>query len=180
MYENREESWHNCCPPSAYLTLGHWKLSKLQSGKQKLKTLWELLWGLQVSCSLVREGLPLVDQHLLPDDLPHHLLADAPQHWEWAPLVVKALKQHLGHLSLLLPAKIRESYRLRICQMLLLPIPLLSCLPRLQQDFQALRFVPERNVRWTAGSYFLCHHNFVTNSSISTSSTILILPCQVL
>ena len=51
----------------------------------------------------VREDLPVLDQHLLPDDLAHDLHADAKQVGEWGVRVVEAVQQNLRHLSLLSP-----------------------------------------------------------------------------
>ena len=67
--------------------------------------------GLEASCSLVRKDLPLGDQHR-PDDLPHHLRADAEQVGDGRVGVVEAVKQHLGHLPLLLPVEMRVSFGL--------------------------------------------------------------------
>ena len=46
--------------------------------------------------------LPVLDQHLLPDDLPDDLPADATQLGERGVEIVEAVQQNLGHLSLLL------------------------------------------------------------------------------
>ena len=49
-----------------------------------------------------REFLPVPNQHLLPDDLPDDLGADAEQHGERAVGVVEAVQQNFHHPSLLL------------------------------------------------------------------------------
>ena len=46
--------------------------------------------------------LPVLDQHLLPDDLPDDLPADATQLGERGVGIMEAVQQNLGHLSLLL------------------------------------------------------------------------------
>ena len=51
----------------------------------------------------IREDLPVPDQHLLPDDLPHDLRVDAEQLGDGGVRVVEAVQQNLRHLSLLLP-----------------------------------------------------------------------------
>ena len=74
------------------------------------------------------------------------------QHRKWGLLVIEAVKQHLGHLSLLLPVEIRVSFGLeagiirsaKILKMLHPPVSLLSGFPRLHQDFQKLGSVPEK------------------------------------
>ena len=42
-----------------------------------------------------REDLPVLYQHLLPDDLAHDLSADAEQLGEWGVRVVEAVQQNL-------------------------------------------------------------------------------------
>ena len=59
--------------------------------------------ALSRQCLLTRVDLPVLHQHLLPDDLAHDLRADAEQVGEWGVRVVEAVQQNLGHLSLLLP-----------------------------------------------------------------------------
>ena len=50
-----------------------------------------------------RENLPVLNQHLLPDDFPHDLRADAEQLGDGGVGVVEAVQQNLRYLSLLLP-----------------------------------------------------------------------------
>ena len=50
-----------------------------------------------------RENLPVLNQHLLPDDFPHDLRADAEQLGDGGVGVVEAVQQNLRYLSFLLP-----------------------------------------------------------------------------
>ena len=83
---------------------------------------------------LTHVDLPVLDQHLLPDDLAHDLHADAKQVGEWGVRVVEAVQQNLRHLSLLSryqPERIRN-FSLKECLngifFFSLPYSLLSCL----------------------------------------------------
>merc|ERR1719264_1542077 len=77
-------------------------------------------------CLLTREDLPVAGQHLLPDDLPHDLHADAEQLGDGRVRVVEAVQQNLRHLSLLLPYQ---------------PSPFLSSLLSLVNDSISYRVV---------------------------------------
>ena len=68
------------------------------NGWQTLFLTYKPLW----CCLLTREDLPfaicrlpVLDQHLLPDDFPHDLRADAEQLGEWGVKVVEAVQQNL-------------------------------------------------------------------------------------
>ena len=107
-----------------------------------------------IFCSLIWVELPLLDvHHPLPDGVPHDVLLDPGQHREWGVLVRKALKQHPRHLPPLYPVTIRKIIlhhtcfckRFPVLKIVPLPPSLLSSLLGLQQDFQMLRFVPEKN-----------------------------------
>ena len=56
-----------------------------------------------LGCQLTKEDLPVLHQHLLPDDLADDLRADAEQDGDGGVGVVEAVQQNLWHLSLLLP-----------------------------------------------------------------------------
>ena len=68
-----------------------------------------------LAMSLTSKDLPVLDQHLLPDDFPHDLRADAKQLGDGGVGVVEAVQQHLRHLPLLLPhqpgSRFRMSFR---------------------------------------------------------------------
>ena len=101
-------------------------------------------------CLLIRDDLPVLDQHL--PDLLHEDMVVAEQDGERGVGVVEAVQQHLRHLPLLLPYQpvrqsVCHSVQIKYLQNMLkyfLPFPLLlSSLPRLPQDFKKLRFVAE-------------------------------------
>ena len=56
---------------------------------------------------IIREEVPVLDQHLLPDDVPHDVILDAGQLVECGALVKEALEQNCRNLPLLLPVTIR-------------------------------------------------------------------------
>ena len=65
---------------------------------------------------LTREDLPVLYKHLLPDDFPHDLRADAEQLGDGGVRVVEAVQQNLRHLSLLLPYQPERIRKLAIAK----------------------------------------------------------------
>ena len=66
---------------------------------------------------IIGEEVPVLDQHLLPDDVPHDVILDAGQLVECGALVKEALEQNCRNLPLLLPVTIGVKLPCKVCKL---------------------------------------------------------------